>query len=683
LLKSLTLSAVTGISRAFIGLFSEARLVIFQEDWMRVLIVGSGGREHALAWKLRQSPECTGLFIWPGNPASLRVSTSLGLPGDASFERVADAALSHGIEMVVVGPEGPLSAGIADVMTKKGLRVFGPNQAAAQLESSKVFAKQMMVEASIPTAAFEVTRSRGDCLSTAMRILNRDGGVVLKASGLASGKGVFVCQSESEVLKGIERLFGASLRSAADEVVVEEMLFGREVSYFCFIGNGHVTRIGFAVDHKRLLPGDKGPMTGGMGCYTPVPWLPGDAGDQVDRSVVHPLLEVLASKGMSYTGCLYVGIMWSDKGPSVIEFNVRFGDPEAQVLAFSDSTDWLPLMAATVGLNLKKSYQSVAPKSVMGYVLASSGYPYGETPDIDAVIPWSLLEQNSDQRPDHSRDGAIVFCGSVSPSEGGVRTGSGRVFLVAGSGRTFKAAKAKALACIDSIRGRWPQTQWRADIGQTALQYEEAVLSSVSRLPIVLGSSSPRRRELLGHLGLEFIIIKPETEEKPLPGENSVDYVARNAREKGQWIGHQVKQTHPDGALVISADTIVVVDDKLLEKPLNPTEAKDMLSLLSGKTHTVYTAVRIAKVSAAGEDKVKEFTTATSVLIKPLSGAEMDGYIETGEPFDKAGGYAAQGLGSFMVQEIHGSFSNVVGLPLAELGDALQKDFGIPLWRDR
>ena len=642
---------------------------------MRVLVVGSGGREHALAWKLKRSPECRALFVWPGNAASSRVGTALGLSPDASYEQLADAARSFGVDLVVVGPEEPLSKGIADVMTQKGLKVFGPNRAAAELESSKAFAKRLMMEASIPTAAFEVVQTRDVCLMTAMRILNRDGGVVLKASGLANGKGVFVCQNERDVLDGIERLYGQALHEASRQIVIEEMLFGREVSYFCFIGNGEVTRVGFAVDHKRLLPGDKGPNTGGMGCYTPVPWLPGDAGDQVDARVVHPLMEALDRNGISYTGCLYVGLMWSDKGPSVVEFNVRFGDPEAQVLAMSDQTDWLPLIASKVGLKIKRSPQSEAPKPVMGFALASSGYPYGEVPDIDAIVPWSVL--------DGQADGSAVFCASVQPADGGVKTGSGRVFLVAGTGRTFNAAKSKALARIERIRNYWPNAQWRPDIGQTALQYEEALLSSISRLPIILGSSSPRRRELLGNLGLDFTSVKPETEEKPLPAEEPTVYVARNAREKNQWICDQVKRSHPQGALVISADTIVVVEDKLLEKPMSPTEAKDMLSMLSGKTHTVYTAVRIARVTSAGEEKVKEFTTATEVLIKPLSGAEMDGYIETGEPFDKAGGYAAQGLGSFMVQEIRGSFSNVVGLPLAELADTLQQDFEVPLWRDR
>lgn len=642
---------------------------------MRVLVIGSGGREHALAWKLKRSPSCDQLFVWPGNTSSLRIAERLALPDDASFDQLASAALGAKIDLVVVGPEAPLSMGIADVLESRGLKVFGPHRNAAQLESSKAFAKRVMMEAGIPTASFEVVTSREACLDRALQILNRDGGVVLKASGLASGKGVFVCQTEDDITQGLERLFDPTMRQASDQIVVEELLFGREVSYFCFLGHGGITRLGFAVDHKRLRVGDKGPNTGGMGCYTPVPWLPADAADKVDSMVVEPLLKALQKSGITYTGCLYVGLMWSDKGPSVIEFNVRLGDPEAQVLALSDQTDWLPIMASKVGLSSKRESHQTSPLAVMGYVLASSGYPFGETQDIDGFIPWQTLDEVT--------DGATVFCGSVKPAPTGVQTGSGRVFLVAAAAQSFKTAKDRALTRIKKISEIWPSAQWRNDIGQTVIQYEDAVHSSVTRCPIILGSSSPRRRELLGNLGLDFTIMKPMTEELPRPGEAPGAYVARNAKEKNEWICDQVGASNPQGIIVISADTIVVVEDKILEKPLTPSEAKDMLSLLSGRMHTVLTAVRIAAVNSSGVQKSKEFTVATDVLIKRLSGKEMDGYIATGEPFDKAGGYAAQGLGSFMVQEIRGSFSNVVGLPLAEVADCLQSDFGIPLWRDR
>jgi septum formation protein len=296
-------------------------------------------------------------------------------------------------------------------------------------------------------------------------------------------------------------------------------------------------------------------------------------------------------------------------------------------------------------------------------------------PDVDGFVPWSAIEGQN--------DGSAVFAASVKPAEGGVKTGSGRVFLIAGTGRTFNAAKSKALARVERLRSYWSEAQWRSDIGQGVLQYEEAVLSHISRLPIILGSSSPRRKELLSHLGLDFTIVKPETEERPLDGEDAETYVARNAREKNEWICEQAKRSHPSGALVLTADTIVVIDGKILEKPMSANEANEMLTALSGRTHVVLTAVCVAQIFSARVEKVREFTVATEVAIKKLSGAEMEGYIETGEPFDKAGGYAAQGLGSFMVREVHGSFSNVVGLPLAEVAECLQEDFNVPLWRDR
>jgi phosphoribosylamine--glycine ligase len=643
---------------------------------MRVLVVGSGGREHAIIWKFKQSPSLKEIYSWPGNCGTLSLAKPLDLSPSATFEQLAQACKKQAIDFVFVGPEGPLEQGIVDALQREGVKVFGPNKEGAQLESSKEFSKKLMIEAGIPTAAYSIARSKYECLELAERILTRDGSVVLKASGLAAGKGVFVCASEMDVQNAIERLYSPSLAESAKVVVVEEMLYGRECSYFCFLGEGPLERLGFAVDHKRLKAGDKGPNTGGMGCYTPVSWLSADAADQVEARVVVPLMEALKRHSIKYTGCLYVGIMWGDNGPAVVEFNVRLGDPEAQVLALSDPADWLPAVAAKVGITIEKRSSSVQTKKVMGYVLASNCYPYGEIKNSSSEIPHSAISS----RPS---DDVQVFQAAVEPSAKGIKSGKGRVLLVAGAGASFFEAKTHALARIDEIRKYWPDFQWRPDIGLDVLQLEESKVSTDKKIPIILGSSSPRRQELLKNLGLKFDVLKPDTEEKQKKGEAPLAYVQRNAYEKNIWICNKVRSNLNKEAIVICADTIVVLDERVFEKPRDASDAKKMLTELSGKRHKVYTSVCIAKMTQGSkQDELREFVVCTEVTIKSLTTEEMDGYIATKEPFDKAGGYAAQGMGSFMVKDIRGSFSNVVGLPLAELSDILSQDFNVPLWRD-
>jgi septum formation protein len=363
--------------------------------------------------------------------------------------------------------------------------------------------------------------------------------------------------------------------------------------------------------------------------------------------------------------------MWGDRGPCVVEFNARLGDPEAQVLALSDRVDWLNLMAKHAGVNvaLDERRRSMQSRAVVGIVLASRGYPYGEKPDVSAELPWNLLNTTSDVQ---------VFCGSVTQGKTGIVTQSGRVFTVSGVGSTFHEARSRAVQRIREIEKVWPACQWRQDIAQTALHAEEAALNSKRKnYSIVLGSSSPRRLELLGQLGVNFEVMRPDVLEKPEENEDARDYVARNAREKGEWIANEISQKKKIGALVISADTIVVLDEKILEKPTDDNHAYEMLSSLQGRTHRVLTGVFIVDVDTQVSS---DFIVETEVTLKTLSDRDMWAYIRTGEPFDKAGGYAAQGFGSCMVREIHGSFSNVVGLPLAEVSETLQHDFGVELW---
>jgi phosphoribosylamine--glycine ligase len=433
---------------------------------MRILLVGGkGGREHALATKLARSPLLTELHLWPGSPVTAPLGKILDLPKDAGWEAVAAEAARLGLDLVVSGPETPLSEGLADRCRAAGVKVFGPTQNVAALESSKEFSKAVMAKAGIPTAAYVVVRDEAACRDAATRMLARSGGAVLKASGLAAGKGVFVCKTAADVEGGLRHLYHTDMRQAADAVVVEEILEGRECSYFTFIGDGGATGLGFAVDFMRLADGDAGPNTGGMGCYAPVPWLPRDAEAQVVARVVEPLLATLDTMGTPYVGCLYVGVMWSEtKGPQVVEFNVRLGDPEAQVLAAYDDRDWLALMASKAGVPVAPEAVRAAAAPVahadcaVCVTLASASYPFGSEPAEAVRLPRAHFGE---------RQGDVIVFGASLDADGErhVRTGRGRVMTVAGRGPTFSAARAAAYARVRELTAGWPGVRYRNDIG--------------------------------------------------------------------------------------------------------------------------------------------------------------------------------------------------------------------------
>jgi phosphoribosylamine--glycine ligase len=420
---------------------------------MKILLVGGGGREHALAWKFSGSPALSELYLWPGHSMSASYGKLVDLPANAQFCDLKAEILRLGINAVICGPEQPLSDGIVDAL--EGIPVFGPTQAAAALESSKSFAKGVMLGAKVPTAAYVVAEDLESCRMTAIKMLKETGGTVLKASGLASGKGVFVCRSVEDIDDGLERLYG-SMSHASKEVVIEEVLEGRECSYFTFIGPGGPSELCFAVDHKRLKDGDIGPNTGGMGCYSPVPWLPKGAGMQVEEEIVKPVLLELQRRGISYTGILYVGLMWGANGPKVVEFNVRFGDPECEVLALSDGRDWLSMILSKLGL---KSHTFDPPllTPAVSVVMASESYPYFEKEESSSVIPLKLLEE---------RPSSLIFASSIGHGDASqVKTGKGRVFVVTAKGMSFKEARTVAYARIEEIRTLWPSAQFRLDIG--------------------------------------------------------------------------------------------------------------------------------------------------------------------------------------------------------------------------
>lgn len=428
---------------------------------LRFLLVGSGAREHALAWKFSRSPLLKELFLWP------RSFITEALPNTKSliakdWREALDAARAQGIDAVVVGPETPLAEGIRDYGQKIGLPVFGPEQSVARLESSKSFAKDVMKAANIPTAAYEVAESRAACTEIAARILETTGAVVIKADGLAAGKGVFVCHNAAEVASALSILYESVMKNAAKRVVVEEKLIGRECSFFSFLGDGAPESLGFAVDYKRLNDGHQGPNTGGMGCYTPVPWLPQDADEIVMSRVVRPLLAELRTRGLSYVGCLYVGIMWHpQKGPFVVEFNVRLGDPEAQVLAVRDERDWVGLIASKLGLGASSPVALGGQRVAVGVVLAARGYPYEEAAPAVIALAQDPLTGGSERH--------AVFASSLERQGAGrYRVGSGRVMTVVGMGKDWEEARNEAYRTVGVIHDAWPDAHYRQDIAHDA-----------------------------------------------------------------------------------------------------------------------------------------------------------------------------------------------------------------------
>lgn len=449
---------------------------------MRVLLVGRGGREHALAWKIKESPLLTALYVWPTGPVTGALGIPLPLASSADLQTVAKAAQELGIDLVIAGPEVPLAEGLADFCQDVGIPTFGPVQRAARLEADKAFAKDMMRKASVPTARSQVAFSEDECRQMARDLLQETGGAVLKASGLAAGKGVFVCTTREQMEAGLKHLYHTDMRRAASQVVVEEILFGRECSYFTFISTDREpssTSLGFAVDFKRLEDGDQGPNTGGMGCYAPVPWLPDDAADQVETQVVQPLLKALRAEGIPYQGCLYVGLMWSpERGPQVIEFNVRLGDPEAQVLATLDDRDWLALMADRCGLRVPPVQLAQAHRPMtteecaVAVVMAGETYPFGEGVESPAVLPLGLFHVKSFDRGAAAgvRPASLVFgAGIEAVSEDAVRTGAGRVLVVAARAGSFAEAREKAYRQAEDVQKLWPKARFRRDIAQSVV----------------------------------------------------------------------------------------------------------------------------------------------------------------------------------------------------------------------
>ncbi|MGD9769130.1 MAG: phosphoribosylamine--glycine ligase [Pseudolabrys sp.] len=423
---------------------------------MNILLLGSGGREHALAWKIAGSPLADKLTCAPGNAGIAREAELMALDV-TDHAAVIAFCRANAIELVVVGPEAPLVAGIVDDLTAAGIKAFGPTKVAAQLEGSKGFTKDLCRANNIPTAAYERFREAG----AAKDYIRKMGApIVVKADGLAAGKGVVVAETLDQALDAVDMIFGGRLGAAGSEVVVEEFLEGEEASFFALCDGETAIALASAQDHKRVLDGDKGPNTGGMGAYSPAPVMTPEMTARTMDEIVLPTVRAMAAMGAPYKGVLFAGLMITRDGPKLIEYNVRFGDPETQVLMLRMMSDIVPAMIAACDGQLRNFDLRWYPDAALTVVMAAKGYPgtYEKNTVIDGLDAAAQLE------------GVEIFHAGTAARDGQIVATGGRVLNVCGIGKSVCEAQTRAYAAVDAIR--WPGGFCRRDIGWRAIERE-------------------------------------------------------------------------------------------------------------------------------------------------------------------------------------------------------------------
>lgn len=420
---------------------------------MKVLVIGSGGREHALCWKIAQHPD-TEVYIAPGNPGMLDVATLVNIKVD-DIPTLVDFAKAEAIDLTVVGPELPLTLGIVDAFQAEGLACFGPSKAAAQLEGSKAFSKNLMKKYGISTAAFDTFTEVGAAKAFVDEI-----GVpcVVKADGLAAGKGVIICMTREEADQAIEDMLSDhAFGDASATIVIEEYMEGPEVSVLAFADGKHVLPMVSAQDHKRIFDGDKGPNTGGMGAYSPAPVYTEALSEEVNKTIIEPTIAAMAAEGMPFTGILYTGLMLTEKGPRVLEYNVRFGDPETQPIMVRMKSDIVDLFQACLDGTLDQAELEWYDEAAVCVIMASGGYPASS----EKGVPIYGLD-------DIAPEEAIVFHSGTAVKDDQVVTNGGRVLGVTAKDATIKGAIDKAYAAVEKIT--FDHMQFRRDIGARALK---------------------------------------------------------------------------------------------------------------------------------------------------------------------------------------------------------------------
>ena len=423
---------------------------------MNILLIGSGGREHALAWKIAQSPLIETLYCAPGNAGISECATCISL-NVGSHDDVIDFCQKQSIELVVVGPEGPLVEGIADALEAVKIAVFGPSAAAAQLEGSKGFTKDLCARYDIPTAAY----GRFSNIADAKAYVNKHGApIVVKADGLAAGKGVIIASTVDEALDAIDFIFDGAFGEAGAEVVIEEFMEGEEASFFALSDGSAVLSLATAQDHKAVGEGDTGPNTGGMGAYSPAPVMTPELIKVVEQNIIAPTVAAMNDMGHPYKGVLFAGLMITASGPKLIEYNCRFGDPECQVLMSRLISDIVPLLLATAKGGLNNTSAEWRAETALTVVMATKGYPgsYEKGSSIGNVQIAS------------ERDNARIFHAGTAWSADTLQAIGGRVLNVTTTGKNASEAQKRAYVAVDTID--WPEGFCRRDIGWRAIKRE-------------------------------------------------------------------------------------------------------------------------------------------------------------------------------------------------------------------
>jgi phosphoribosylamine--glycine ligase len=424
---------------------------------MHILLLGSGGREHALAWKIAASPLVTKLWCAPGNAGIAREAECVGLD-IADHAAVIDFCKRERVEFVVVGPETPLAAGIVDDLAKAGIKAFGPSKQASRLEGSKGFTKALCTECGIPTGAYGRFTSAADALAY---VRQQGAPIVVKADGLAAGKGVVVAMTMGEAEAAIAMMFDGAFGAAGTEVVIEEYLVGREISFFALSDGDTAIALASAQDHKRVFDHDQGPNTGGMGAYSPTPFVTAEVHDQIMSRIIQPTVAGMKARGTPFRGVLYAGVMLTEQGPKLFEYNVRFGDPECQVLMLRMMSDLVPAMLASCDGQLKNFDLRWFPEVALTVVMAAKGYPgdYRKGTPIGGLDDAAKIE------------GVEIFHAGTIAKDGHLLANGGRVLNVCATGKSIREAQERAYAAVDRIR--WPEGFCRRDIGWQAVEREK------------------------------------------------------------------------------------------------------------------------------------------------------------------------------------------------------------------